>query len=334
LNLRRFLLRPEPAAAAGPASHVPIFLHGGWRCGSTYIWSKFRQTGNSICFYEPFHEVLARCTPKKIRRDTASGWNSRHPALDRPYRDEYLPLLGMRGLRGYREDFALACYFPRPSGEVPELQYLSRLLRHAQRTGKGAVLGFSRSLARAAAMRAALGGYHVVIRRNPVQQWLSCRSYRVNDGSVYFELCHFLILALAAPDSTAGRFARGLGLPRPPRGRFRHQFEGLRDALWPWSDELSYQVFSAVNQLSHAIAEPDADLVIDVDRLSRAPEYRAMIQTALREHTGLAIDFHDCQVRMHDVDAVPVDFAAIESEVTHALRDLDSTCAPTVATFG
>jgi hypothetical protein len=120
-------------------------------------------------FYEPFNESLANCTARKVERDSPSSWNSRHPALSRPYRHEYLPLPGLfgKGVRGYREDFAVARFFPPYSSIVPEVRYLSRLLEHARRLNKQAVLGFSRSLARTALIKQALGGYHVVIHRIP-----------------------------------------------------------------------------------------------------------------------------------------------------------------------
>jgi hypothetical protein len=301
-----------------------VFLHGGWRCGSTYVWSKFRQLQQTVCYYEPFHEILATCSSRKVRRDGPNSWNSRHPALSRPYRHEYLPLLGWfgRGVRGYRDDLAVGRFFPSHSGIGPEVRYLSGLLEHATRTGKQPVLGFSRSLARAALIKQALGGYHVVIRRNPVQQWLSCRSYRVTDRSVYFELCHLLKLALAPQRSPAGRFASHLGLPRLPAGRpFQRQYELLREALWPWSDEFSYRAFLGATLLSYEAAIPEADLLIDIDRLSEAAAYRQSVTAALREQTGLEVTFDDCHSgAAHDPKATPVDFARVQTEVRRVLR--------------
>ena len=99
------------------------------------MWSRFRQSAHAICFYEPFHEALARCTAKKIRRDTHSSWNSRHPPLDQPYRQEYLPFIRLRGMPGYRDEFAVARYFPSADGIEPELKYLRRLLAQASRAG-------------------------------------------------------------------------------------------------------------------------------------------------------------------------------------------------------
>jgi hypothetical protein len=306
--------------AGGPAKHTAVFIHSGWRCGSTYIWSRFRQSPHAMCFYEPFHETLSRCTARRIRRETHSSWNSRHPQLDLPYRHEYLPLMGFGGIRGYQDDFAVARYFPSDDGIAPELQYLRRLLALAGRGGKSAVFGFSRSLARSAALKQALGGYHIVIQRAPLQQWLSCRSYRVDDNLLYFELCHFLILALAAPGTPAAHFAQHLGLPRPPPDRFRRQHRFLRAAIWPWSDEYAYRAFLAVYILSHAVANPQADLLVDMDHLHRDSSYRNKLRSTVFGRTGFTLSLDECRMGTHDVSQLSFDAEAVERETLRVLR--------------
>jgi len=319
-----------------PEQHKAVFLHAGWRCASTYVWNRFRRNPLTTSFYEPFGETLARCSPKRIQRQTAQGWNSRHPPLTLPYADEYRSLLLpiLKGVPGYRKAFALERYFPTQAGIGPEVRYLSRLIRHARRRGTHPVLGFSRSLARSAALKQALGGYHVLIRRNPLQQWLSCRSYRGEVSLSYFELCHFMILALAPPGTPARRFAGMLGLPKLPRGLLR-QFPILHSALHPWSDELSYRAFTAVSLLSHAVAEPVADLVLDVDRLGRSPQYREAVRTRILADVGLRIDFDDCRVPSHDPVPVGIDFAAVERDVRSRLvscgADLEPAFVPASA---
>lgn len=315
-----------------PEQYEAVFLHAGWRCASTYVWSRFRRNLGTTSFYEPFGESLSRCSPKRIRRQTPQGWNSRHPPLTLPYAEEYCPLLRplLRGVPGYRKDFALARYFPTQTGIRPESRYLSRLIRHARRRGTFPVFGFSRSLGRAAALKQALGGYHIVVRRNPLQQWLSCRSYRAEVPLAYFELCHFLILALAPAGTPAHRFAAMLGLPRLPRG-LEQQYKFLYEDLHPWTDELSYRAFTAVSLLSHAAAESAADLVLDVDRLARSEQYRDAVRTRILADVGLGIDFNDCRVPVRDPALVPVDFLAIERDVRQRLISCSAALGPIAA---
>jgi hypothetical protein len=309
-----------------------VFLHAGWRCASTYVWSRFRRNASTTGFYEPFGESLSRCSPKRIGRQTPQGWNSRHPPLTLPYAAEYCPLLRplIKGVPGYRRDFALARYFPTQAGVGPESRYLSRLIRHARHRGTHPVFGFSRSLARAPALKQALGGYHIVVRRNPLQQWLSCRSYRDEVPLAYFELSHFLILALAPAGTPAHRFAGMLGLPRLPHGLDR-QYKLLHAALHPWSEELSYRAFTAVSLLSHGTAEAAADLVLDVDRLARSPQYRDAVGARIQADVGLSVDFNDCRLPSRDPALLPVDFAAIERDVRQRLISCSADIAPVPA---
>ena len=295
-----------------------VYIHAGWRCASTYVWSRFRALPGTTCFYEPFAERLAHLSAKRVARDTAQGWPSRHPPLERPYRDEYRPLLRplLRGVRGYRESFALARYFP-TDGALAEVAYLRRLRDHAQARGSVAVFGFSRSLQRAAALKAALGGYHIVLRRSAPQQWLSCRSYRDAAEVPYFELCHAALLAQAPVQSPAGRLAASLGLPRLSRWTrdVRGRLRTLYRTLSPWSDVQSYQAFLGVYLLGQAAAAPAADAMIDVECLGTSESYRSALSARIAAATGLPVDFGDALTPRHETAAVGVDFAAVEADV-------------------
>lgn len=301
-----------------------VFIHAGWRCASTYVWSRLRVLAHTTCFYEPFGERLAHVSTKRIERDTAQGWDSHHPRLERPYRYEYRPLLRplLRGVSGYRESFAIERYFPR-EGVRREISYLKRLIGYAHRRDTLPVLGFSRSLARAPALKAALGGYHIVLRRTAPRQWLSCRSFRAGAAASYFELCHALILVQAPADSPARHLASTLGLPRLPRlprvRTVRSAVRELQASLGSWSDTRSYQVFIAVYLLSQSAGEPAADLLLDVDRLGTSDPYRRDVTERLREATALAVDFSDARSPLQPNTDVAVDFEAVEDDIRRRL---------------
>lgn len=296
-----------------------IFLHSGWRCGHTYVWSKFRELDGVIAYYEPFHEDTAKYTAVFVRTHAADAWNSRHPPAMRPYALEYAPLLGATGVPTYREDFALAGYFPRRGGAFPEATYLRDLQDHAWQQDKTAVFGFSRSLGRVGSIKSRFTGRHIVLVRDPVQQWLSCRSYRVHEKNSYFELGYFLILALAPQGTLAADLAGEFGLPRVPHGPFAQQQQFVQRAIQPWSDELSFRAFLSVYVLSLMNALPYADLVIDMDHMGRYPLYRDWITLACEELTGYAPNFRDCSCPMHDSKVASVRFDRIGPEVLERL---------------
>ena len=84
--------------------------------------------------------------------------------------------------------------------------------------------------------------------------------------------------------------------------------------------------------LSHAVAEPIVDLVLDVDRLGRSPQYRETVRARIRADVGLGIDFDDCRVPSHDPGLVSLDFATLERDVKLDLlsygADIAPVCAP------
>ncbi|HKS55832.1 MAG TPA: hypothetical protein VJS12_11125 [Steroidobacteraceae bacterium] len=300
--------------------HRPtLFLHAGWRCGSTYIWSKFRAHLDVLAFCEPFSERLARCTPEGIARDTHHAWDSRHPHLTAPYFAEYLPLVKSVGVARYEERFAIQRYFVPTQQPLEEEAYLASLLRLADDRDKQAVLGFSRSLGRVGAIKRIFGGCHVVLIRDPVQQWLSARSQRTRHGSPYFEIGHLMILALAPRLSLAGRIAHWLKIPHLRFGSFGHQYRLLRRRFEPLDDDLSYRAFLAVYMLSYTQALRHADIVIDIDRLSRLRPYARTMSDELMQTTGVDLDFADCSLPAHRrVDAV-VNARAIHREVSERI---------------
>ncbi|MBS0373441.1 MAG: hypothetical protein JSR73_02590 [Proteobacteria bacterium] len=316
-------LRPAPTAALPRA----LYLHAGWRCGSTYIWSKFRALAGALCFYEPFHEQLARLTRRRIARATPGRWDSRHPPLAGSYLEEFRPFLWLRGVPHYAESFAAARYFADDELD-PECTYLALLARQGAASGRLSVFGFSRSLGRAATLARRLPGLHVVIRRDPLQQWLSCRSYRVDAGHDYFELAHLLLLALARPGTPAARVARALGLPELAPGSLARQRAQLKRALRPWPEPLSYAAFVAVQRLSLAAAEPAADLVLDLETLGASERYRRHAEHTIARATGLAVDFRDCSIPRHPAPALPFDPAETGRAVARLVDAARSAALP------
>jgi hypothetical protein len=307
---------------------LPVFLHGGWRCGSTYVWNKFRAQDDVLAFCEPFHERLARCTADTILRDTEQAWDSRHPRLNAPYFAEYLPLLSRTGVARYEDRFAVRRYFVPTQQPLDEAAYLASLLRLAENNGKQATLGFSRSLGRVGAIKRVFGGHHVVLIRDPVQQWLSARSQRLEHRSPYFELGYLMILALASRLSVAGRVARWLKIPHLRFGSFGHQYRLLRRRFEPLNDELAYRAFIAVYMLSYTKALRHADIVIDMDRLSGSRPYADAVSAELLQATGVDLDFRDCSMPAHHRLDAQLNVHAIQREVAERILMEQAELAP------
>lgn len=271
-----------------------------------------------MAFYEPFNEHHARLTLQSISALNERSWQSRHPRLDQPYANEYTPLIDAVGVRGYHEDFAIRQYFQPETHEPRENAYLRQLSAAAAGHDRRAVYGYSRSLGRARPLKSSLGGHHLVIMRDPVQQWLSCRSYRQRHRYAYFELSHLLILALAPPGSIAHGVARQLQVPTPPALSMHEQLKFLWRAVGPLDDRISFSAFLAVYLLSYAHALTVADLVIDMDCLAQSASYRRSITAACEGLTGVAPDFSDCVLPAPHETPPGVELGALAREVLAA----------------
>lgn len=286
-----------------------------------------------LAFCEPFNERLARCTPAELLRDTQSAWDSRHPQLNEPYFAEYLPLLDGTGVARYESRFAVQRYFVPTQQPLDEAAYLASLLRHAAESDKQTVLGFSRSLGRVGAIKRVFGGCHVVLIRDPVQQWLSARSQRIRQGSPYFEIGHLMILALAPRLSLAGRIAHWLEIPHLRFGSFGHYYRLLRRRFEPLDDELSYRAFMAVYLLSYAKALRHADVILDMDRLSRLPPYAREMGREIFEATGVDLDFADCSMPADRRVDANVNVGAIHREVSERILLEQPDALPTLLPY-
>ncbi|HEY1560562.1 MAG TPA: hypothetical protein VGF71_06705 [Caulobacteraceae bacterium] len=283
---------PRPLAHAGPR---PVFLHGMWRSGTTFVWSRFRAAEGVTAYFEPLGPALARLTPRRIGRE---GWRdamarSRHPLMDQPYFAEYEPLMRGRGVRLYHRSFA-ADHFARLRDERdPDLEaYIASLLTHAWAEGHTPVLGFVLTGLRMARLRAAFGAYDVHIDRDSLAIWASYRRHAA-EGTYNFFAGLFLILErnaahpLFAPLAERFELRRGLEKMIKPRRFYRRTIDSLAPAesyglvFWFW-------LLNLLHAASHA------DLILDMS-LADEPGYAHGLEVQLRRECGLEVSFEGLQ---------------------------------------
>jgi hypothetical protein len=166
------------------------------------------------------------------------------------------------------------------------------------------VLACCRTLGRIGWLKRRFGGFHIVLIRDPVQQWRSFYSLRRRPRPTYFELCQYVILSeLPGRDAQAQAL---LGSRFQRKGRLAERIAAVRRRLKRADAKVSFAAFMAVYLLSYLRAIPQADLVIDVDRMARDPSYARSVEDAIRQASGLAPDFSDCRTpERHDLAPVP-----------------------------
>lgn len=291
-----------PPSSRSDAFPSAIFLHSGFRTGSTWFWHRFRQCAETYAYYEPFHGSLGDLRPPApTDGDAPHDPSLRHPQLDAPVWQEYYPLLNREGgVTHYDWRFAYQNYYDTGANEG-QARYIRHLCTHAHARGKLPVFGFCRSLARTPWFRRSGQGINIVTWRNPWDQWASYHAQTQQHQNLYFEFRCFHIACVGRMSPVFGDFFAGLDLP----------------TLWPWQTtaehEISimpafdatatadrFRIFLRVFMLDMLISLHNADLIVDLDRLTAAAAYRQEMGESLRTLCGLPdFSIEDCRLPRH-----------------------------------
>ena len=272
-----------------------VFLHSGFRSGSTWFWSKFRQSESSHSYYEPFNEVLAELQADEIVNNKSDAWASGHPKLEQPYYEEFRSLIRLEGgVSGFHPDMPYALYY-NGAAHQPQQDYIEGLARHAREAGKIPVFGFCRSYARVPWLRRYCGGRHIVTLRNPKDQWASYRTQHEKHDNAYFHFKTYMIATIGWHGKVYSGFFDGLPFTDLLQVAASERAETLYAYFLTLGAAERCRVFLRVFALDMLVALPQADVVVDLDELSANPAYRGDVTTHLRALTGLAdLSFEDC----------------------------------------
>ena len=287
-----------------------IFLHSGFRSGSTWFWSRFRDCADAYAYCEPFNVRLAALTPDEVRTNHPEAWASGHPKLRQPYFAEYAPLLKPEGgIVGFDTRFAVESYY-RTEADPEVERYIASLVDLARRQNKTPVLGFCCSLGRVDWFKRFVEGANIVTWRNPRDQWCSTHNQWVQEGNYHFEV-HYLLVAYVGGlhPLYASLFADLPKIPAPdsisPAMSLYTHANGVADR---------FRIFLRVFLIDMLFSIQAADITVDLDLLSAFASYRRDTNEQLRTASGLrALSFDDCHLPNHRFRG-DVDYAAILRE--------------------
>jgi hypothetical protein len=250
----------------------PVFLHCGWRTRGTWIWNRFRRMRAVAGFYEPLGETIGELRAGTLADITADSWPSGHTGLERPYFDEYRPLLrtGRPGVRGYRARFATSGFFAEPDcGSSGRIDWMRRHFPDA---------------------------VHIVVLRDPFEQYASSAQKFAANGLGYFLGRPLLLLALNRDLPLVGRAIRHLGVELPDFskcGSTQSKLSACMDHLRGSNPAAWYRGFLAFWIATAATIPEDVDLIVDSGALARSRSYRKRCAMELARLTGRMVDFDD-----------------------------------------
>jgi hypothetical protein len=312
---------------------MAIFIHSSWRVSHTWFWLKFRENPATICFNEPFHEGLATITRSTVGTFSPRSWDSGHPQSE-PYFQEFLPLIRKAGgVRLFAPETPYRWFIPvgGVGGRLraEEQKYLALLLRHASRCRRIPVFGFSRSLARLAAIKKQFSGFHIFQYRNWWTQWLSFLAQQRNGNSYFIERVLHIMLdtedaflsamidrALVATGAQGSRHARD--------GAVTHSQLAATLANALLKTDL-FTLHTAFHAYLFLIGQSNADLVVNATQLARNRAYREHVQHQLSLATRLEIDLTDAVESQQYASFNPtaIDWREIRENLDFAVAMLD-----------
>lgn len=259
-------------------------------------------------YYEPWHEQLAKVTAETIHAETPDNSGLRHPGGTEPYLREFEVVLGPTGgVAGFDPGFSLDRFWIEPeASDLAQQAYVEGLIDAARARDETPVLACCRTLGRVGWLKRRFGGFHVVLVRDPVQQWLSFYSLRRRPRPTYFELCQYVLLSEMAGRQDLAREV--LGHDFDGSGDLVSRLAAVRRKLKRAPASISFQAFLAVWLASYLKALPHADLVVDVDRLARDQRYAREVEMDIEAGCGLRPDFSDCRAPAPHGVAPPIEW--------------------------
>lgn len=316
----------QEARAWETQTRPPVFVHSAFRCSSTWMWARMRAAKGTMAFYECFHESLDVLEPSEILSLGPDSWRSRHPTSS-AYFIEFLPLLRETGgVENFDRAYSLPSFIPRggPEGALSEGEklYVDGLIRIAEQSGRAPVLTCTRSIGRIGALKAAVGGTHICLRRKLLHQWHSFSGQR-RTGNPYFIDALFETISLNRHD--------------PYLGFLQHLIDAMTDGeARPAGEQLEpddvFVIFVGFHVYVHVLAARHADLIIDVAQL-HDDGYRAAVTRRIHDLTAIDVDLADVDEQVDYPEHPLVDLDRVRKEinalVVRALSDLQADPAET-----
>ena len=290
------LQRLEPTVSGDASSdRRPVFLHGMWRSGTTYVWSRFREAPDVQAYYEPFHHGLDKLTHRRIARDTPEKASANgHPALEKPYFSEFGGLVRGRGVKGFHRSFAHDRFLMRQADQHPQLQrYVSTLVDHAADAGRRPVLACNRTVMRIGWLRRRFASYDIHIDRDPHGVW---RSYmqQMLKGNYSFFTYWMLVFERNAEHPLIAPLAQRLPIRGGRRQLVKNPKDFYRETLERMTPQTSYALVVYAWALASLHALTHSDLVLDMNQLHHAPYAREREQ-AIQSGCRLEVSFDEAR---------------------------------------
>ena len=262
----------------------PIFIHSLFRAGSTYLFSKLRSSDALFCYYESMHELVAWASEDVSRLDLETSAEKmqqlHHPALEADYFDELKKVWP-----AWQNCLAPGTVYGGYFAETPEAAGQPFFEALAAASPKKPLFSECRTAGRIGALKQGMGGHHAYLWRNPRDQWWS---YQIDP---YFDAASCVIAHADLLPAPLAELLNSMAWPRSPESSFSEarDFYDLRPTHFADSYTWFYGLWLYL--LDHALE--NADLLINIDSLSRSTKHQDAVVQTLAEWGASGIDLSD-----------------------------------------
>lgn len=296
-----------------------IFIHALFRTGSTYVWNKFRQFPNYVCYYEPFHHLLGGITPNNAKDTLTLDFKAAgHPELDKYYLYEYVTCLreSTPGVPFFRKEFSFD-WFCLSAGETNPYQkkYVDFLILAAGK--KIPLFQFNRTALRSGWFKSFYpGSMNVYLYRNPRDQWQSYRAIEARTSYDRFFVMDLIALSKNRESTLIRPLAHVIPLLKFNSAAYADEELFYRTLSQAYGEKEKYFIFYYLWLLSMLENALHVDMLWDINALASDKTYRKKIQQWLVDKNIDPIDFDDCHItRYSDFQLPPDTMAEIETQV-------------------
>jgi hypothetical protein len=303
----------------------PIFIHSIFRSGSTYLWNKFRSSGNFWSYHEPFHEVLLDLEIKNQKEIFGNPIEEHskllgHPPTDKHYFWEYFTI--NKKVPAFRKEFILD-YFCTNIDDIYEDMgnYLYFLIGYAP---KRSVFKFTRSSLRARWLKKNFDSVNIYLLRNPRLQFESYQSH-FKKGNLYFHTMSLITIGKNQhKNKLFSEISEKYGIPY-------YNSENFNDERMFYSKEVLpklntkdlYTLFYSIWLLSFIENFNINDIIFYIDAVSFSQIEKQKI-TEILKNFNINLDLSDCRVKQYQVLSLSNrDFEESENMINNLVDDLN-----------
>jgi hypothetical protein len=278
----------------------PIFVHGCWRTGSTYVWSKYRTNEAFRCYYEPLHEALLSTKSGDFEAAfSGQGFYESvgHPQQATHYFSEY-PIQPAGGVAHFERGLSYQryCLDEKDSDDALET-YVAHLIECAAESGQRPLLQFNRGLLRSRWLSKQFNSLNVLILRRPWNVW---RSFQTRANYYGTMLCCII------GQNQAHRFfaplAKTFDVPCFI-GNSMAEEEAFYGAWASDREDVQYSLFYYFYALTFLYNAGIVDAVLDLDAISESTNARVQTERSLCR-LRIPLDLSDCNPKKYQ-PAVP-----------------------------